>query len=197
MIYSLSGPSCAGKTTLLARLRYEITGIEPLVSVTTREARPSDQPGEYRYVSDEEFDRMEKEGLFLWTVRPFGASRYGTLTWSIETALRSSREFVPILTLDAVRILMRYADDYGLERKVVPFYLCIRNEKMLHQRFKERGDTNTQQIKVRMGAVKKELAEYEKLKEVIPFRELHADHPAQEVLAQAYFYIVNAREPRP
>src|SRR3989344_7223125 len=80
MIVTLAGTSGAGKSTVGEWLRKRFGNIlKPVVSITTREPKNSDPPGEYAYVSVEEFQRMKSAGEFIWDVCPHGTDYYGTL----------------------------------------------------------------------------------------------------------------------
>ena len=84
----ISGPSGSGKSTVVTRL-LEITDL-PLkrsVSATTRRARRGETPGrDYYFVSEQEFDRLVREGSLLEHARVFGHG-YGTPRRPIDEAL--------------------------------------------------------------------------------------------------------------
>lgn len=97
-IISLTGPTLAGKSVLAEELlrRYPNTGF--VESLTTRAERPSDLPGEYKYVSDTEFDAVENQRGFLWTAE-YGSHRYGTRRQAVLSALQDDDEFIGIMIL--------------------------------------------------------------------------------------------------
>ena len=103
MIVVLAGASGAGKSTIgeLLRERFGFN-LKPVVSITTREPRDADPPGEYTYVSLEEFERMKQEGKLIWWVFISG-NWYGTMFSSLEeTKLEPNTIFLMIL--DPVRV---------------------------------------------------------------------------------------------
>lgn len=100
MLVTITGPSGVGKTTLYNNLRRE-RGFRPLVSTTSRAPRASDEEG-FEYVSDEQFDALEKDGVFLWVVHPHG-KKYGTRKIRIDEAL--TRDTISILVIEAVHTL--------------------------------------------------------------------------------------------
>ena len=62
----VTGPSGAGKGTLLERLLVTRPELELALSATTRERRPGEPDGrDYWFISDEEFDRRRERGDFL------------------------------------------------------------------------------------------------------------------------------------
>jgi guanylate kinase len=95
----VTGPSGAGKGTLISRLLARIPELELAVSATTRERRPEEVDGrDYWFVSDEEFDRRLAAGELLEYVRfPWG-QRSGTLRSEIARITESGR--IPVLELE-------------------------------------------------------------------------------------------------
>jgi len=95
----VTGPSGAGKGTLISRLLGRIPELELAVSATTRERRPEEVDGrDYWFVSDEEFDRRLAAGELLEYVRfPWG-QRSGTLRSEIARITESGR--IPVLELE-------------------------------------------------------------------------------------------------
>ena len=66
VLYILSSPSGAGKTTLARRLLAADPGITMSVSVTTRKPRPGERDGvDYLFVDAEKFESMKATGELL------------------------------------------------------------------------------------------------------------------------------------
>lgn len=91
-IISITGPSGVGKTTLARELLRTHPDWGIVVSITTREPRPSDLRGEYRYISHEEFEEREAREEFIWAAEVHGI-RNGTLFASIDEALEQEGAF--------------------------------------------------------------------------------------------------------
>ena len=80
----ITGPSGAGKGTLIRELVERVPELEVAVSATTRARRQDEAEGrEYYFLSEEEFVARIEEGEFLEHVQYVGG-RYGTLRSEIE-----------------------------------------------------------------------------------------------------------------
>jgi guanylate kinase len=76
----ITGPSGAGKGTLIAELVERMPRLEVAVSATTRERREGERDGvDYHFLSDDEFSRRVERGDFLEWVEYVSGHRYGTL----------------------------------------------------------------------------------------------------------------------
>ena len=90
----LSSPSGAGKTTITREILKRDSSLSMSVSATTRPKRPGETDGvDYRFVTTEEFARMEKASDFLEHAKVFGHS-YGTPRAPVEQALAKGRDIV-------------------------------------------------------------------------------------------------------
>ena len=94
----ITGPSGAGKGTLIRRLVESVPGLGLAVSATTRAQRPGEEHGrEYWFLSDEEFDREVAAGNFLEWV-PYVTARYGTLRRELDRIAGEGE--TPVLELE-------------------------------------------------------------------------------------------------
>ena len=94
----ITGPSGAGKGTLIKRLVDRVPELEVAVSATTRPQRPAEEDGrEYWFLGEDEFVERIEAGAFLEHVQFVGA-RYGTLASEIDRIAGHGR--VPVLELE-------------------------------------------------------------------------------------------------
>ena len=94
LMFILSSPSGAGKTTIARKLLDEDDEIAMSVSVTTRPMRTGEVDGkDYYFVSQPEFDRMVEESAFYEWAHVFGNS-YGTPKAQIRAGLKEGRDFL-------------------------------------------------------------------------------------------------------
>lgn len=100
----LAGPTAVGKGTVTAWIREHHPEIWISVSATTRRRRPGETDGvHYRFVSEEEFDRMVAEDELLeWAVVHRGA-RYGTPRRPVLDALAEGRMALLEIDLQGAR----------------------------------------------------------------------------------------------
>jgi guanylate kinase len=83
-VFVVTGPSGAGKGTLIKRLVERQPELEVAVSATTRQQRPGEVDGrEYWFLDEAEFVRRVRAGGFLEHVQYVGG-RYGTLASELE-----------------------------------------------------------------------------------------------------------------
>jgi len=101
----ITGPSGAGKGTLIKRLLDRLPELEVAVSATTRQQRPGEVDGrEYWFLGEREFVRRTRAGEFLEHVE-FVGGRYGTLATEIDRISEEGRVCVLELEIDgALRV---------------------------------------------------------------------------------------------
>jgi guanylate kinase len=92
LLFVMSSPSGAGKTTLSRRLLGADNNISMSVSVTTRKPRPGEVDGkDYHFITAEHFEEMVKQGALLEWAKVFGNS-YGTPKKPVDEALQQGRD---------------------------------------------------------------------------------------------------------
>jgi guanylate kinase len=100
----LAGPTAVGKGTLTAWMREHHPEIWISVSVTTRRRRPGEQDGvHYRFVSEDEFDRMVADDELLEWAVVHRTARYGTPRGPVEVALAEGRPALLEIDLQGAR----------------------------------------------------------------------------------------------
>lgn len=93
-LFIVSGPSGAGKGTLVRELRSRVPDLWVSVSATTRLPRPGEQEGvHYFFLSDEAFDNLiATDGLLEWA--SVHGNRYGTPRRAVEQAVADGLQVV-------------------------------------------------------------------------------------------------------
>ena len=96
----VTGPSGAGKGTLIQKLVERQPELEVAVSATTRPQRPTEIDGrEYWFLSEEEFVERIEAGAFLEHV-VFVGGRYGTLASEIDRISAEGKVCILELEID-------------------------------------------------------------------------------------------------
>jgi guanylate kinase len=148
----VTGPSGAGKGTLIQLVLPRFPELELVVSATTRAQRPGEEDGvHYWFLTREEFDRRVAAGEFLEWVDYVG-NRYGTLNSEIDR-LRTLGK-APLLELEtegALRVKRR------VENAVTIFVTAPVEE--LERRLRERATESSGVIEERMETARRQLAE--------------------------------------
>lgn len=113
MIITLTGPTCAGKTTLEAELTK--LGVGRAISHTTRAPRAGEVDGvQYHFVSSETFDEMEMRGDFVESIA-FGAHNYALSAVALELASHSFEHTVIVVEPQGARQIRNHCLRTGLE----------------------------------------------------------------------------------
>lgn len=100
-VFVITGPSGAGKGTLIRALVERLPELEVAVSATTRPQRPGEEHGrEYWFLTDEEFRDGIRRGAFLEHVEYVSGKRYGTLRSEIGRIADQGRVCVLELELE-------------------------------------------------------------------------------------------------
>ena len=107
-VFVVTGPSGAGKGTLIRGLLERLPQLEVAVSATTRPMRAGEENGrEYWFLDDEEFSARVEAGEFLEWVEYVSHKRYGTLRSEIDRIADNGRVCVLELELDAALHVQR------------------------------------------------------------------------------------------
>ncbi len=150
-VFVVTGPSGAGKGTLIRGLLERVEGLEVAVSATTRPQRPGEIDGrEYWFLSDDEFTRRVDAGEFLEWVPYVSGRRYGTLRSEIERIAEEAKVCVLELELDGA---LRVQDE--VPGSVTIFIAADVPE--LERRLRDRATESTGEIDERIELAREQL----------------------------------------
>jgi guanylate kinase len=145
----ITGPSGAGKGTLIGALLERVPELELAVSATTRARRPGEVNGrDYWFLSDEEFERRVRAGGFLEHVTYVSAHRYGTLRSELDRIAAEGR--VPVLELETEGAL-RVRDEVPGS---VTIFVDVPSFAELERRLRERATESTGEIDERLAVAR-------------------------------------------
>ncbi|MEO6847705.1 MAG: guanylate kinase [Chthoniobacterales bacterium] len=155
ILFVISAPSGAGKTTLCASLRQKPDFVYS-ISCTTRPPRPGEVDGEdYYFLTNEEFDARVANDEFL-EYADVHEKKYGTLK---KTVLASLAEGVDVLididTQGAAQI--RKCADAFIQTSLVDVFIMPPSLEELGRRLMKRGTETEQQIQTRLHNAAEEM----------------------------------------
>lgn len=149
----VTGPSGAGKGTLIHELVERVPGIEVTVSATTRKRRRGEEDGrEYWFLTADDFRERAARGDFLEHVEYVSGHCYGTLRSELERI--AGKGHLPLLELETEGALL-------VKQKVpsaVTIFVSARVEE-LERRLRERATESTGEIGERIALARKQLAQ--------------------------------------
>ncbi len=110
-MFVVSGPSGAGKGTLIRGALSRVPDLAVAVSATTRAMRPGEVDGrEYHFMSRAEFARLVGQGAFLEHAE-FAGNRYGTLASELDRITGTGRSVILEIELQGARNVRRTRPD--------------------------------------------------------------------------------------
>lgn len=154
-LFIISGPSGAGKGSVIQKAREIGPDIKTTISVTTRPKRPGEKDGvDYHFVTEEDFDDKVKKGYFVEWVELYGY-KYGTPKDQVDDAVRTGENIFLEIDIQGA----------GEVKKLMPESVLIfimppsleELEKRLKRRKTEKEETLTKRIRL----AKEEIAAYD------------------------------------
>jgi guanylate kinase len=157
LMFILSSPSGAGKTTIARRLlEEEGVRLKMSVSVTTRPMRPGEVEGrDYFFVDKARFDRMVEDDDFLEWAEVFG-NCYGTPRAEVREGLKRGEDFLFDIDWQGTQQLYQRA-----QGDVVRVFLLPPSIGELERRLRSRGTDSDAVIQSRMDRARAEIGHWD------------------------------------
>lgn len=131
-----TGRTCSGKSTLVGNLIGK-DSFKMLDAKTTRPPRDSDLPGEYSYITNEEYDAIPAPDM-IFSTKHGSPSRYTLLRSAIKAALADPHHIYtrPLSPSSASKVVNEFGED-----SIKVLYLPTPNPEEAERRIVERGDS--------------------------------------------------------
>jgi guanylate kinase len=156
LMFVLSSPSGAGKTTLSRMLVAETPDLQMSVSATTRPMRPGEMEGrDYYFVDQNRFEAMVQSGDLLEWANVFDNS-YGTPRLAVETALSSGKDILFDIDWQGTQQLRSRSPN-----DVVSVFILPPSVQALEQRLHTRAQDSDAVIRGRMKEAGDEMSHFD------------------------------------
>ncbi|MGR3912024.1 MAG: guanylate kinase [Candidatus Rhabdochlamydia sp.] len=151
ILFVVSAPAGAGKTTLVNMLTQELTRTVRSVSSTTRAPRHNEQDGvDYHFLTQQVFTQQQEEGAFLESATVFGNS-YGTSQESVDYHLNEGRHVILVIDTEGALTVKKKRPD------AVLIFILPPSLEELKRRLLLRGTDSLESITKRVAAAQREL----------------------------------------
>ncbi|MBZ0069512.1 MAG: guanylate kinase [Thiobacillus sp.] len=155
VLYIVSAPSGAGKTSLVKALLKNDPAIRLSVSYTTRAARPGEVDGrDYHFVDRHRFEQMLAEGEFLEHAEVYG-NYYGTSKGSISRDLNAGHDILLEIDWQGANQVKDHFPQSASIFILPPSFSALRT------RLKGRGQDSDEVIERRLAAAAHDVAHAE------------------------------------
>jgi guanylate kinase len=155
LMFVLSSPSGAGKTTLSRMLLDSVPGLEMSVSVTTRSKRNGEVDGkDYRFIDVKHFRAMVRKNQLLEHAKVFD-NFYGTPKGPVEDALTAGRDVLFDIDWQGTQQLRKKAG-----KDVVSVFILPPSANALAQRLHTRAQDSEEVIRGRMKKASDEMSHW-------------------------------------
>jgi len=177
LLIVISGPSGAGKDSVVQRMQERGLPFHFVVTITTRPQRANEVNGrDYFFVSKEEFARLiEEDELFEYAV--VYNDYKGNAKKQVREALISGKDVVMRLDVQGAETIRKLAPEALL------IFITTENEDELVRRLKDRKTETHEELALRIATARKELQRIQAFDYVIVNHDFRLDHTVDVIRA--------------
>ena len=180
LMFVLSSPSGAGKTTIARRLLAEDAGLELSVSATTRQRRPGEVEGkDYQFVTTSDFQTMINDRALMEYAKVFG-SYYGTPSGPVLDALAEGRDMLFDIDWQGTQQL---ADTN--QEDLVSVFILPPSTRDLEKRLLSRAQDSADVVAARMSKAADEISHYREYDYILVNRDIDVAVAQVKAILQA------------
>ena len=155
ILFVLSSPSGAGKTSIARYILDKDKNIKLSVSLTTRKKRKNEKAGiDYDFISKDVFEKKIKNNFFLEWATVFG-NYYGTSREKVQTTLQEGNDVLFDIDWQGTQQL---SDNKGFE--LVTIFILPPSKTVLEKRLNNRAQDSKIEVKKRMSQASDEISHY-------------------------------------
>ena len=177
LLIVLSGPSGAGKDTILDRMKTRHLPFHFVVTATTRPMRPNEVDGkDYFFVSFDEFARMIEADELLEYAIVYNDYK-GIPKQQVRQALESNQDVVMRIDVQGAATIRKKSPD------AVLIFLTTKTEEELEERLRKRETDTPEELNLRIAMARQELRQIEMFDYVVVNPDLQLDEAVDTIAA--------------
>jgi guanylate kinase len=177
LLIVISGPSGAGKDTIMQRMKERGMPFHFVVTATTRPRRENEVHGrDYFFVSKEEFARMIEQDELIEYAIVYGDYK-GIPKQQVREALASGQDVVMRLDVQGAETVRKLAPN------AVMIFMTVDNEQELERRLRERKTENAEELALRIATARKELQRVDAFDYIVVNADDHQDEAVDTIQA--------------
>jgi len=177
LLIVISGPSGAGKDTVMQRMKERGLPFHFVVTATTRPQRANEVHGrDYFFVSKDEFARLIDQDELIEHAIVYGDYK-GIPKQQVREALASGKDVVMRIDVQGAETVRKLAPE------ALMIFITTENEHDLVRRLETRKTETADSLALRIATARKELNRVEAFDYVIVNREFHLDETVDTIRA--------------
>lgn len=177
LLIVISGPSGAGKDTIMQRMKERGMPFHFVVTATTRPRRENEVHGrDYFFVSKEEFARMIEQDELIEYAIVYGDYK-GIPKQQVREALASGKDVVMRIDVQGAETVRKLAPG------AILIFITVDNEQELERRLRERKTESAEELALRIATARKELQRVDAFDYIVVNADDHQDEAVDTIQA--------------